>query len=539
MSRTSISVKTKMQAILIVLVFLFVLIAYFGYSGIFTFRLMFIFIGPMISAIFFITFILYFTYDDIKTDNSFKEILSFSIVGGVVSIITALTLNTRSFLTTIIVLQSVFSIKNEGIIALISIGLIGPIIEEFSKTIHIYILSTGVYTSWGKKETRILNNKGTILMISMLAGVIFTLLETYWYIFNLGYIYDVSNTNIWNLLAGQVIIRSIFPIHIATTAMMGYGLLLTLYNKPSINVTYKDYSLYTMGIILAITLHGLWNGLLILSEMFEFKTITISSYQIPIVNLFIGLIALGVVIIVPYYIKKLSPSVCEHCSLWHIPLSNIEDHNLRRAYTTSTFQLQAVSKYLKKCHNCKSEVSKDICERCKAVLVHTCGNCKNYLPIYIDVCWNCNFAVNPPYNKFLEYRSGMLSNLAIGITRILTTLYIPISLSLLIMAVMGNTEDEILIRFFLLILLSSCYLITSIWLSNEKTRSMGISLSRIFLAIILFQFGLLLSIFGALFVNDIRFILVSLAYWIEAIVLFYIGMKSLVGYRPVIHGGKI
>ncbi|MHA2100404.1 MAG: PrsW family glutamic-type intramembrane protease, partial [Candidatus Kariarchaeaceae archaeon] len=227
-----------------------------------TARTIFFLIGPLLSFTFYLSLLMFLFYKETYR-RTFKIIFEYALIGGIVSILFALTLNTRAIL-----LEFVLAIQYDqefGIFVFSAI--IAPVIEEIAKAVPVYYLSKGLLTRENSdKEYRLLQNLRTPVLVGSITGAIFNVLETYWYVWNLGYLFDLDSEDRWETVSSQVMIRSLNPLHLFTSAIIGVGVGMTVWSTNRKILLNQDYTTGIQAFLLAVFIHGLWNGSLVLAD---------------------------------------------------------------------------------------------------------------------------------------------------------------------------------------------------------------------------------------------------------------------------------
>ena len=537
-------IKRSVLGILILLTaVIFGFSAYFADKGNLNLRILFFAIGPILGFIFYTSLILFFYYDHIKDDEAIVDILAFGFVGGLISIIFAISINSSAALALITTFDLFFDLSDDDIIQtvlIIMFGVIGAFTEEIAKSFPIFFASRGLYTYWGKRERRFLSSMQSIFVMGFIIGGLFSFLEAYWYIFNLSYLFFLDDPEIWNVAFGQIMIRTLSPLHIATTGIMAYGIGISLYNKSGRDLGFRDYFPYYISILIATALHGLWNGTLVYASFNDISMIEIFHTEIPTLLILYMVICVTLILYFVYFLWDKTFLTCEYCKERHAPPFTMLAH-------IGNQQLQLrVGRVIKSggmvCKTCKKPtVENGVCSNCHSSIVYICGYCKSVIPINSVQCWNCKYELTPPYEEFFSYRESSTSIVAVGFFQLFASIFIISPILYLVYGINRGVDDFILVRLFFVLLLGLAFLISANWMGSSMKKSLGIGVARIFLAILLIQLGFILITIGNVIATFtigrlvyINFIL----YYLEAFGCMVYSFYLLANYQPVIHGGS-
>lgn len=501
-------------------------------------RISFAIIGPFLSTIFFLGIVFSIFTDELKQLN-FKLIIKYTVVSGLVSIIFAISLNSRAFIA--FLLSSQFLEIDIDSISLVIFGIIGPIIEETAKILPVFYLSRGVIANRGKKiESRLLSNGKLPILLGLVTGLIFNLLETYWYTFNVSYIFILDDVEIWNNLASQVILRGTNVLHLLTTAIAAYGISTSLWNTTSKSMKFKDFKVGGLFFISAVFLHGLWNGSLIMADE-NTAAVRLISIDIPIFNLVMMVFMLFGLIFLLQQSNKLTDEKCVECDEWHSP--DIKDHK-KIFYPKISFWNRIKENMGPKynnyhCKSCKSIIDPGgkICNSCNARNMYSCPNCSAPLPVYESECWRCNKAINPVFDNIMQFRTNNGELIIEGIMYILTATYIGVILTVLIVLIYSpNTleNDFTGVQIIFLGMIGSSFIIILKWLRIPSKKALGMSVARTIVGMMIIEFSLILLVLGSLFIY-ISFVVSGLLYLIEWILLTFWGVKIIFSFQPLFH----
>ncbi|MFX1520735.1 MAG: PrsW family glutamic-type intramembrane protease [Promethearchaeota archaeon] len=191
---------------------------------------------------------------------------------------------------------------------------IAPFVEEFSKALP------NILFFWSKEKSNFGERKGLLhceyrgLFFGIMIGTIFTILETYLYVFINLPDSGVKDAFVYWL---QVVLRSGAPIHVGGGMLTGYGLgkmdRLRI-QEPS---RFKSLKTFFTYYLMAVALHFSWNGSTVFFGYFSPLNIVISD----IISLSISIILGVLVYVIGYKFMKNSLnivkdlSICERCDL--------------------------------------------------------------------------------------------------------------------------------------------------------------------------------------------------------------------------------
>lgn len=536
--RKLLSSRRVMNRLLITTVFLFFLFAILGESGILVARYIFGLFGPILGFGSYLLFFFSVFYKQIQEEDAFYEIFSFSVISGTVAIIFALTLNGSAILAAIAFLSIGAQIIDPVVLLGIAIGVVAPFIEEVAKAIPIFVLSRALFTSWGKKERRLFNNFGIIVLSSVIVGGFFTFLETYWYTFGAGIVFNLNDLESWQFTFGQIMIRMLSPLHITTTGVMGIGIAVSLYRNYRLEMTLRDYTPFYISFLLAFFFHGLWNGTLVIATVLPMPMVTIFHNEIPLLIVAYAVVAFSSIGFFYVYSKRFFEDICPYCENWHTPPYDDELHHFTGTVITTAPNLLAGRQMhkLSYCMNCNNPKTGDeLCKVCNAATVFACANCKNVVPAYADSCWFCKYQLSPGFDDTLNYKTSPMTTVAVGFIKFMAGFYVPLALALAILGVIMGITPDLVVQFFFFVLIGLGYIASLFWMNSDRYKSLGISLARTLVTIFTFQLGLTLILIASIFL--VGSILSFILYMVEVALIFWFSIQMLIGYRPLVHGG--
>jgi len=475
--------------LIMVIISIFIGLAVMSYPGYlaanFTRDLLFIIIAPLLSFIFFISFGIYFFKFEFSKLN--KEILLFSTMVSIQGIYFALSLNTRNYLL-LSALAGIRIIPTE-LAQFIMTSIFVPIVEEFVKIYVLIILSRQIkITSTHTK--RLLDEPGLILMIGLLGGALFNLLETYWYVWNIWEMGSLTDSGIFWSLWMQVIIRSSNPLHLVASMIGAIGIITVFNSTTDLYLNRSNLRLFLPYYLVSVSLHGAWNASAG-NGLSDFNFI-----------LLIVMLPAAIFIIINY--GRFYQSTCEECGLRHI--SSISHSK------TNPILGDQKSSSLFACEQCGVPKTSEICSNCLATDVFACQNCKFPLPIYASTCWKCGEEVEVIYDKLTVLDDSALNQLLRAFYFLFAFLYV----GEFVFLMSSSSNSGFLPTRFVLFAMISMSLVAGIYLNiNKEYDQWGFALSR-------FISGLILLLIGVLFYFFMVF-WIALGAIVSALVLVVVG----------------
>ncbi len=503
-------------------------------------RFVLVLLGPLITFLIYYAIILIFFYEE-SEKSGFNHVFEYTIAGGILSLLLAITLNSRAFLVFVVS----FSTLNldPRLIMFTIYAVIGPFIEEVAKALPIFFMARGLATIKGTdKTTRILSSGKLPVFVGLTTGALFNLLETYWYIFNVGYIFDLGERSQgWDIVALQILIRALNPIHLLAAGISGYGISLVLWKERSNNLNFDELKYAFSSLGLAIFIHGLWNGYLTYAEFEEVAVIIVLGSEIPVFNvifMFVSLIVLGLLI---FRVSRFTDETCTYCLNWHSPPYDKEFHNSQFYPKISLWNrfLGAVwnKKTIYTCLSCKSPVVDNKCTGCNAAMVYACSNCNAPIPVYSKSCWKCNQDLVPVFDSVLNYRKDWVEDISTGFLLIFTAFYVPMTFAMVIYLSKNSSSIQVDANGIVIVYLSIfsiLYLLAIKWIKTENRRAMGTSLSRTIFAMVILQLSLLLLLF-AIITMVTGLVLSGILFLLESFILMIWAKNVVFGFQPLFH----
>ncbi len=503
-------------------------------------RFIMVLLGPLITFLIYYAIILILFYEE-TFRTGFNHVFEYTIAGGILSLLLAITLNSRAFL---VFVMSFSALSLDPRLIMITIyAVIGPFIEEVAKALPIFFMARGLSTLKGTdKTTRILSSGKLPVFVGLTTGALFNLLETYWYVFNVGYIFDLGERSLgWDIISLQILIRAINPIHLLAAGISGYGISLVLWKERSNNLNFDELKYAFSGLGLAILIHGLWNGYLTYAEFEEVAVIVVLNNEIPVFNvifMFISLIVLGLLL---YRTSRFTDETCTYCLNWHSPPFDKELHVNQFYPKISLWNRFLGTVWNKKtiytCLSCKSTVVDNKCTGCNAAMVYACSNCNAPIPVYSKNCWKCNQDLVPVFDTVLNYRKDWVEDISTGFLLIFTAFYVPMTFAMVIYLSQNSSSIQVDANGIVIVYLSIfsiLYLLAIKWIKTENRRAMGTSLSRTIFAMVILQLSLLLVLFAAITIIA-KLYFSGLLFLLEALVLMIWAKNIVFGFQPLFH----
>lgn len=455
-------------------------------------RVAFAILGPTLTFLFYISLPLWAFSLEFRT-QSFRLGFIFVILGGVIGVMFALSVNTRAILLPIILLE--FGIDPE-LAGFIFSAVLVPFIEEFAKFFPVYIVGRLTILNEYGKEHRLVNNPLQLLYFGLITGAVFNILETYLYTWNVGYVFQTDDPLIWFATAFQIVLRSLNPLHLLASMLSTLGLLYVLYNSPESSVGSRQNFVGWIGYLAAVILHGLWNGAAVLTD--RLPGLIIYDVQISWINILLLISSLivvfGIILVMMYY----SPSFCDNCGLWH-------DNQLHNNKSNAYLKISLLGQILKgeyRCTTCSKIHYQSTCPQCNSTELYRCEGCYHAVPVYERTCWNCKRELKPIYDDILKVSTPYMNEFSRGVMLVILGSYIPVTLYLIfiIPEFYSNRvySDFVLIQVLLFTIFSSVLLSIYLLASRKRNQALGVLLSRFVISIVLIQLSITFIAFGFL-----------------------------------------
>jgi RsiW-degrading membrane proteinase PrsW (M82 family) len=297
----------------------------------------FVFLGLLFSSFFFLGFLLaflvfgpiafalaWFFYGYLRVRPFHIPIKLMFLVGygGVFIIFTTLILNQLGALNALVgILLIGIIIAPELWLTVLTVVIVAPLVEEFTKALPNMLFYWSKERSVSSSDLRLGERKGLLyseyrgLFFGIMAGAIFTVLETYLYVFINLPAFGVTDLFQYWL---QVVLRSGAPIHVGGGMLTGYALGKADRLRKNSNSGLSQFKTFFIFYALAVLLHLSWNGSSVL-----FSLIAPGIFIFDIISLAVFVILGVLVYIIGFKLMKNSLNIardyssCERCDLKH------------------------------------------------------------------------------------------------------------------------------------------------------------------------------------------------------------------------------
>lgn len=240
--------------------------------------------------------------------------------GGVFIIFTTLILNQLGALNALVgILLAGTVIAPELWLIVLTVVIVAPLVEEFTKALPNMLFYWSKERSVSKTDYSLGEKKGLLyseyrgLFFGIMAGALFTTLETYLYVFVNLPAFGVTDLFQYWL---QVVLRSGAPIHIGGGMLTGYSLGKADRLRTNANSSFSSLKTFFLFYILAVLLHLSWNGS---SVLFSIIGSGIFIYEIASLGVFV---ILGILVyVIGFKLMKNSLTIakgfssCDRCDL--------------------------------------------------------------------------------------------------------------------------------------------------------------------------------------------------------------------------------
>ncbi len=523
--------------------------------------------------------------EELKDDQLITRVYLFLFVSGILSTLFALTLNTTT--SSIVLVFSLFLNKSEEnlkVILLIFFAVVAPLVEEMAKGVPLFILARSMRKEWGENERRLFKTSKLILISAILVGSIFTFLETYLYVFNSVDLSSQSLQEGFGDAFAQIMIRWTFPLHIATTILMGWGVYNT--NMSSRNKVPMPKEFLPMGLTFfgAVALHGAWNGSLVMARFTDTLTLPVYGLDFPITTFGVGIVVIAIIAGSGYIFWRMEDRVCPVCQNVHSEPFDLDSHydiefavpgrfnfqiqpkksmakeflaeirrnmkrkkrpeiQARRQYVLEKKYDKALEIIAPQCIICNASLPPSgICNSCRATPLFACTNCNFPVPVYSQYCWKCKKEITPPYSTVLSALPSFLDMLSMGIMILFVVNFIVITIYMSFALLSLGFTTALITRLFLYIMIAVSMVIVVQWYLSRDKRGLAVAYNRILFALVTVDTGLMAIFFYGLalftatnFMGDPASLLVGFLLTIMVeLVAFYIAFVTLRDVRIMI-----
>jgi RsiW-degrading membrane proteinase PrsW (M82 family) len=281
--------------------------------------LAFLVFGPIVFAL------AWFFYGYLRMKPFHIPIKLMLLVGyaGVFIIFTTLILNLLGDLNVLVGILLIGTIVAPELwLTVLTVVVVAPLVEEFTKALPNMLFYWSKERSVSEvSEINLGERKGLLyseyrgVFFGIMAGALFTVLETYLYVFINLPAFGVTDLFQYWL---QVVLRSGAPIHIGGGMLTGYSLGKADRLRTQTNSSFSSLKTFFLFYILAVLLHLTWNGS---SVLFSIIGSGIFIYEIASLGVFV---ILGILVyVIGFKLMKNSLDIardfssCERCDLKH------------------------------------------------------------------------------------------------------------------------------------------------------------------------------------------------------------------------------
>jgi len=300
--------------------FLLVFVGLMAFTFFFeVYLLAFLVFGPIVFAL------AWFFYGYLRVRPFHIPIKLMLLVGyaGVFIIFTTLILNLLGDLNVLVGILLIGTIVAPELwLTVLTVVVVAPLVEEFTKALPNMLFYWSKERSVSEvSEINLGERKGLLyseyrgVFFGIMAGALFTVLETYLYVFINLPAFGVTDLFQYWL---QVVLRSGAPIHIGGGMLTGYSLGKADRLRTQTNSSFSSLKTFFLFYILAVLLHLSWNGS---SVLFSIIGSGIFIYEIASLGVFV---ILGIfVYVIGFKLMKNSLTIakgfssCDRCDLKH------------------------------------------------------------------------------------------------------------------------------------------------------------------------------------------------------------------------------
>ncbi|RMG26347.1 MAG: PrsW family intramembrane metalloprotease [Methanobacteriota archaeon] len=533
--------------------------------------------GPFLAFLAFNSIVYLRSYETLSQDRLFPKIAFFALTFGIVSALVSLTLNNSVSIIADVVTSILGTEYNIQGIYILFLGVLVPIIEESAKATPLLILSRSLRKEWGAVEKRVFKTSAVVFMVAVLVGSTFTLLEAYLYIFNTIDFTLLQNDRNYFPAYVQLLIRFSFPLHVGTTVLMGFGIIIVLGRSLNRTPIAEEYGPFLLAFVISVFTHGLWNGSLVFSAFNPLPSINIYGSAMPVFTLGLGFVITVFLILSLTFFPNISLLQCEICGNSHFPPFTQEAHYNIRFSLPSLFSYevkfikkslrywfrelitgfsfkqriegQPVISYLQQkdfenalqhvlplCVQCGSKVQSDgICLVCRSTPMFLCRTCNYPIPVYAQQCWKCQRSVAAPFSRTMKLPTKLINNISIGLGTFSAVHFITLTFILVGAFFILGFYDEFFSYLFLFATLSICFVVALYWVNGRTNLGAGIAFFRIVFSLTLIDLVLTVLAFtllGILSPLKLGIPILAFLFWlIFAIMMFFIASKIILDTR--------
>ncbi|MFX0114466.1 MAG: PrsW family glutamic-type intramembrane protease [Candidatus Hodarchaeota archaeon] len=444
-----------------------------------------------------------------KNSNGFCEkdqlkLISLPFLAVVCTVaFSALILNSNATLLSLVAVEIAdnagFHMDEKFILVLI-IGFVAPCIEELIKLLPVLLLSQATTE---KPLTPIASTKRTSaplftsvrlpMLLGIIAGSAFVVLETYFYMFYISAIYseDFSESELVDFRYLQLFLRTIGPLHVLTAAISGLGVGLALLGSRHSEKSKVQWYKALIAFLVAWGLHAAWNTVAVLSDTEEE-----ASFALQDNLLFVGM-AIGVLVLLMGLIPTIGLrhfTICPGCGIQKTTeyCSVCQEVHLR-LYPKSN--LLFWQKGYVKCPRCKEALERlGSCKFCNSQFSLTCPNCWHMVGGGEKNCQNCGEQLQLIAETLPREHLSRLDALARGSVAIFAIWMIPVALGMLTLAAYLEEFDALFVVTGPFVLAGFAAILGLMLEEKSATRAAGRYIIAMIFSTLILSFGLFVLI---------------------------------------------
>ncbi len=357
--------------------------------------------GPILFATWWFTYAI-MREKDYEID---PKITFLVLLGSCFIVMTTLVLNTIATINALIFLLFFPQITSEELLIflleVITIVLVAPLVEEFAKALPnlLFYFSKRKNNFLHTQKDGLLDFEGRGVFHAILIGSIFTVLETYLYVFlNLPALGTTNPLDYWI----QVFVRSMAPIHLAGATLTGYGIA-----KADRLRTAKKRSVFLENFFpfyfLAVGLHLSWNGSLVYFAYFSPFPPDIAEILSIVLLLIIGISSYSIIYLGTKkgYQKCDEIKKCDKCGFQYC-VDEVACPYCTTAPEEHVHPYPDLNVSYTHCSKCNRTfpLGFKYCTFDGSPLSIVCGNCGNSLEAGVNFCDNCGTPLTAQYPRW-------------------------------------------------------------------------------------------------------------------------------------------
>lgn len=351
--------------------FLLVFVGLMAFTFFFeAYLLAFLVFGPIVFALAWF----FYGYLRVKPFHIPLKLMFLVGYGGVFIIFATLILNQLGALNALVGILLIDTIVAPELwLTILSVVVVAPLVEEFTKALpNMLFFWSKERSVSGVGEISLGERKGMLyseyrgVFFGIMTGAIFTVLETYLYVFvNLPAFEITDLFQYWF----QVVLRSGAPVHIGGAMLTGYSLGKSDRLRQKVNSRFLALKTFFMYYILAVMLHLTWNGSSVL-----FSLVVPDGFAFDIASLAVFAILGILVYVIGFKLMKNSLDIakdfssCERCDLKYSSELESCPHCVKNLKVVK--QVPSEMGSYKFCVSCneKYPITDDFCKKCGQTL---------------------------------------------------------------------------------------------------------------------------------------------------------------------------